>query len=146
MLSSLQFTHGGSMAPRSERVMLSRPSSLPGHSDSPNAHDRPLPVSSGLQAADRRRSVIPRVPCCSRPQTVAGNHHRLRLGEMSVPALPADLTGYIFFLMRNDPAETPGSQVLHSSLFPRMPSALLRVPDRCVSPLLPCQHRPSPQA
>jgi hypothetical protein len=47
---------------------------------------------------------------------------------------------------RNAPVKTPGSQVLLSPLFPRMPSALLRVSDRCVSPLLPCQHRPSPQA
>ena len=58
MRSSLQCTHGGSMAPRSERVVLSRSSSLPGHSDSPTAHDRLLPVSSGLQTADRRRSVV----------------------------------------------------------------------------------------
>jgi hypothetical protein len=46
------------MAPRSERVVLSRSSSLPGHSDSPNVHDRFLPVSSGLQAADRSWSVV----------------------------------------------------------------------------------------
>ena len=58
MQPSYLFTHGGSMAPRSERVLLSRPSSLPGHSDSPNVHDRLLPVSSGLQVADRRRSVV----------------------------------------------------------------------------------------
>lgn len=95
MLSSLPFTRGGSMAPRSERVVLSRPSSLPGHSDSPNARDRLLPVSSGLQATDRRRSAIPRVPCSSVSPTVAGNRHRLRPGEMRVPALPPDLTGYI---------------------------------------------------
>jgi hypothetical protein len=47
-------------------------------------------------------------------------------------------------LAENDPTETPGSQVLRSCLLLRMPSALLRVPDRCMSPLLPSQHRPSP--
>ena len=46
--------------------------------------------------------------------------------------------------LRNDPADTPGAQVLRSCLLLRMPSALLRVPDRCASPLLPCPHRPSP--
>jgi hypothetical protein len=65
MQPSYQFTHGESMAPRSGRVLLSRPSSLPGHSDSPNVHDRLLPVSSGLQTADRRRSVVKKIlrPC-----------------------------------------------------------------------------------
>ena len=50
----------GSMAPRSRRVVLSRPSSLPGHSDSPNARDRPLSVSSDVPTADHRWSRIPR--------------------------------------------------------------------------------------
>jgi hypothetical protein len=108
MLSSLRLTHGGSMAPRSKRVLLSRSSSLPGHSDSPNVHDRLLPVSSGLQAAVHRWSVVKK--------------------------------------NSDDPAETPGSQVSFSCLLLRMPLALLRVLDRCSSPLLPCQHRPSPQS
>ena len=85
--------------------MLSPPSSLPGHSDSPNARDRLLPVSSGLQTADRRWSS---------PE-------------------------------RQESAETPGSQVLPFYHVHRMPMALLRVPCRCKSPLLPCKQRPSPQ-
>jgi hypothetical protein len=38
--------------------VLSHPSSLSGHSDFPNAHDRLLSVSPDLQTADRRRSVV----------------------------------------------------------------------------------------
>lgn len=57
--------------------------------------------------ADRRWSVIPRGPCCSLSQAVAGNHRHLRLGEMRLPALPSGLTGC--FDEENDPTETPGS-------------------------------------
>jgi hypothetical protein len=44
------------MAPRSEQVMLSCPSSLPGHSDFPTPIAAILPVSPNLIAAYRRRS------------------------------------------------------------------------------------------
>ena len=47
---------GRSMAPRSRQVMLSRPSSLPGHSDFPTPIAAILPVSPDLIAAYRRRS------------------------------------------------------------------------------------------
>jgi hypothetical protein len=44
------------MAPRSRQVMLSCPSSLPGHSDFPTPITAILPVSPDLMAAYRRRS------------------------------------------------------------------------------------------
>jgi hypothetical protein len=44
------------MAPRSRQVMLSCPSSLPGHSDFPTPITSILPVSPDLLAAYRRRS------------------------------------------------------------------------------------------
>jgi hypothetical protein len=44
------------MAPRSRQVMLSCPSSLPGHSDFPTPITASLPVSHDLLAAYRRRS------------------------------------------------------------------------------------------
>jgi hypothetical protein len=44
------------MAPRSRQVMLSCPSSLPGHSDFPTPITAILPVSPDLLAAYRRRS------------------------------------------------------------------------------------------
>lgn len=74
------------MAPRSRQVMLSCPSSLPGHSDFPTPITSILPVSPDLLAAYRRRSpaetlgsqVFPplSVTACHRPYSgsLSGAH------------------------------------------------------------------------
>ena len=56
MLPSSQIKRGRSMAPRSEQVMLSCPSSLPGHSDFPTPVTPILPVSPSLIGAYRGQS------------------------------------------------------------------------------------------
>ena len=56
MLPSLHIKRGRSMAPRSRQVMLSCPSSLPGHSDFPTPVTPILPVSPSLIGAYRGRN------------------------------------------------------------------------------------------
>ncbi len=101
---------GRSMAPRSRQVMLSCPSSLPGHSDFPTPITSILPASPDLLAAYRRRSpaetlgsqVFPplSVTACRRPYPgfPAGAHALcfpassgllpVNRGSAYIPALP----------------------------------------------------------
>ena len=91
MRPSLQNKRDQSTAARSERVVLSRPSSLQGRSDTPLPITPLLPVLSDLRRAFRRRRAT----------------------------------------------EAVGLQVQVSSLFPRIPVALPRVPDRFACPFHP---------
>ena len=92
---------------------------------------------------DRRRSVIPRVPCASVSPAVAGTHHHRRPGQMRVPALPSCFPGYVD---EERPCENAGGS--GATFMSPSPHAIGFTPGsrQGTFPLLPCWHRPSPKA
>jgi hypothetical protein len=104
------------MAPRSRQVMLSCPSSLPGHSDLPTPIACFSPVSSNLIHAYRRRSpaetlgsqVLPplSVTACGTSRFIGADG--LTPGPCQVLARFTSLTTLAFSLKKEDRLHSPG--------------------------------------